>query len=179
MLAYISIPDTDLMIIFGGLLLFVFLHFYSSNTRIVNRVKLGDLTQEEVLDLCNYFIERLSQEYSVNIPTFEITNYKQDDLNVVRYSNGRTLAYFSGEENKISLQLKVLIEEGCSLSDMIECIAHEFQHYLDAMSFDTPKQWMSAYEKNVNYYEYKANRFASKKLKKLLKIFLIDSVLSL
>ena len=82
------------------------------------------------------------------------------------------------EENKISLQLKVLIEEGCSLSDMIECIAHEFQHYLDAMSFDTPKQWMSAYEKNVNYYEFKANRFASKKLKKLLKIFLIDSVLT-
>jgi len=178
MLAYISIPDTDLMIIFGGLLFLLF-DYYSSNTRIVNSVKLGDLTQEEVLDLCNYFIERLSQEYSVNIPTFEITNYKEDDLNVVRYSNGRTLAYFTGEENKISLQLKVLIEEGCSLSDMIECIAHEFQHYLDAMSFDTPKQWMSAYEKNVNYYEYKANRFASKKLKKLLKNFLTDSVLSL
>ena len=49
---------------------------------------------------------------------------------------------------------------------------HEFQHYLDRLSFDTPEQWSLTYEKNVNYYEYKANRFASKKLKKLSKMLL-------
>ena len=83
---------------------------------------------------------------------------------------------FFGENNQISLQFKVLIEEGCTFSDMIYCIAHEFQHYLDRLSFETPEQWFLAYEKNVNYYEYKANRFASKKLKRLTKNVLLDGL---
>ena len=177
MIAYISIPITDLIIIFGLLLAFLLLHFCFSETKVINMIyKLDDLTEEEAKDICNYIIEILSQEYRVINPKFVITNYKQDEIDIIKYSNGRTLAFFSGKNNLISLQLKVLIEEGCTLCDMIDCIAHEFQHYLDRLSFETSDQWLSAYKKNINYYEFKANKFASKKLKRLTKNLLRDSL---
>ncbi|MDC1465867.1 hypothetical protein N8387_09350 [Polaribacter sp.] len=177
MIAYISIPITDLIIIFGLLLAFLLLHFCFSETKVINMIyKLDDLTEEEATDICNYIIEILSQEYRVINPKFVITNYKQDEIDIIKYSNGRTLAFFSGKNNLISLQLKVLIEEGCTLCDMIDCIAHEFQHYLDRLSFETSDQWLSAYKKNINYYEFKANKFASKKLKRLTKNLLRDSL---
>mgnify|MGYP001127724637 CR=1 FL=1 len=175
--AYISIPITDLIIIFGGLLAFLLLHFCFSEIKVINMIqKLDDLTEEEATDICNYIIEILSQDYRVINPKFVITNYKQDEIDIIKYSNGRTLAFFSGKNNLISLQLKVLIEEGCTLCDMIDCIAHEFQHYLDRLSFETSDQWLSAYKKNINYYEFKANKFASKKLKRLTKNLLRDSL---
>ena len=175
--AYISIPNTDLIIIFGGLLAFLLLHFCFSEIKVINMIqKLDDLTEEEATDICNYIIEILSQDYRVINPKFVITNYKQDEIDIIKYSNGRTLAFFSGKNNLISLQLKVLIEEGCTLCDMIDCIAHEFQHYLDRLSFETSDQWLSAYKKNINYYEFKANKFASKKLKRLTKNLLRDSL---
>ena len=176
MIAFISIPVTDVIIISGGLLLFLFIHFNYSEISLVNRIKLSDLTKEEATDICNYIIEILSQDYRVIKPKFVITNYKQYDIDVIKYSNGRTLAFFSGKNNQISLQLKVLIEEGCTLCDMIDCIAHEFQHYLDRLSFETSDQWLSAYKKNINYYEFKANKFASKKLKRLTKNLLLDGL---
>ena len=176
MLAFISIPITDVIIISGGLLIFLFIHFNYSEISLVNRIKLSNLTKEETSDICNYIIEKLSVEYRVINPKFTITNYKEDEINAIKYSNSRTLAIFFGENNQISLQFKVLIEEGCTFSDMIDCIAHEFQHYLDRLSFETPEQWFLAYEKNVNYYEYKANRFASKKLKRLTKNLLLDGL---
>ena len=177
MIAYISIPITDLIIIFGLLLAFLLLHFCFSETKEINMIyKLDDLTEEEATDICNYIIEILSQEYRVINPKFVITNYKQDEIDIIKYSNGRTLAFFSGKNNLISLQLKVLIEEGCTLCDMIDCIAHEFQHYLDRLSFETSDHWLSAYKKNINYYEFKANKFASKKLKRLTKNLLRDSL---
>ncbi|MDC1104511.1 hypothetical protein OAS45_02685 [Polaribacter sp.] len=177
MIAYISIPITDLIIIFGLLLALLLLHFCFSETKVINMIyKLDDLTEEEATDICNYIIEILSQEYRVINPKFVITNYKQDEIDIIKYSNGRTLAFFSGKNNLISLQLKVLIEEGCTLCDMIDCIAHEFQHYLDRLSFETSDQWLSAYKKNINYYEFKANKFASKKLKRLTKNLLRDSL---
>ncbi len=177
MIAYISIPITDLIIIFGLLLAFLLLHFCFSETKVINMIyKLDDLTEEEATDICNYIIEILSQDYRVINPKFVITNYKQDEIDIIKYSNGRTLAFFSGKNNLISLQLKVLIEEGCTLCDMIDCIAHEFQHYLDRLSFETSDQWLSAYKKNINYYEFKANKFASKKLKRLTKNLLRDSL---
>ena len=86
------------------------------------------------------------------------------------------MAFFSGKNNQISLQFKVFIEEGYTLCDMIDCIAHEFQHYLDRLSFETSDQWLSAYKKNINYYEFKANKFASKKLKNLAKNLLLESL---
>ena len=101
-----------------------------------------------------------------------IFTYKENEINTVRYYNDRTLAFFCGVNNKISLQIETFKEEDCSFSGMVGCIAHEFQHYLDRLSFETPEQWSLAYEKNVNYYEYKANRFASKKQKKLSKMLL-------
>ena len=176
MIAFISIPITDLIIISGLLVLFLVIHFNYSDIKLVNRIKLSDLTEEEATDICNYIIEILSQDYRVINPKFVITNYKQDDVDVIKYSNGRTLAFFSGKNNQISLQLKVLIEEGCTLCDMIDCIAHEFQHYLDRLSFETSDQWLSAYKKNINYYEFKANKFASKKLKGLTKNLLLDLI---
>ncbi len=176
MIAFISIPITDLIIISGLLVLFLFIHFNYSEISLVNRIKLSDLTKEEATDICNYIIEILSQDYRVIKPKFVITNYKQYDIDVIKYSNGRTLAFFSGKNNQISLQLKVLIEEGCTLCDMIDCIAHEFQHYLDRLSFETSDQWLSAYKKNINYYEFKANKFASKKLKRLTKNLLLDGL---
>ena len=177
MIAYISIPITDLIIIFGLLLAFLLLHFCFSETKVINMIhKLDDLTEEEATDICNYIIEILSQEYRVINPKFVITNYKQDEIDIIKYSNGRTLAFFSGKNNLISLQLKVLIEEGYTLCDIIDCIAHEFQHYLDRLSFETSDQWLSAYKKNINYYEFKANKFASKKLKRLTKNLLRDSL---
>tara|TARA_B100000497_G_scaffold104879_1_gene120833 strand:- start:164 stop:703 length:540 start_codon:yes stop_codon:yes gene_type:complete len=176
MIAFISIPITDLIIISGLLVLFLVIHFNYSDIKLVNRIKLSDLTEEEATDICNYIIEILSQDYRVINPKFVITNYKQDDVDVIKYSNGRTLAFFSGKNNQISLQLKVLIEEGCTLCDMIDCIAHEFQHYLDRLSFETSDQWLSAYKKNINYYEFKANKFASKKLKRLTKNLLLDGL---
>jgi len=176
MIAFISIPITDLIIISGLLVLFLVIHFNYSDIKLVNRIKLSDLTEEEATDICNYIIEILSQDYRVINPKFVITNYKQDDIDVIKYSNGRTLAFFSGKNNQISLQLKVLIEEGCTLCDMIDCIAHEFQHYLDRLSFETSDQWLSAYKKNINYYEFKANKFASKKLKRLTKNLLLDLI---
>ena len=176
MIAFISIPITDLIIISGLLVLFLIIHFNYSDIKLVNRIKLSDLTEEEATDICNYIIEILSQDYRVINPKFVITNYKQDDIDVIKYSNGRTLAFFSGKNNQISLQLKVLIEEGCTLCDMIDCIAHEFQHYLDRLSFETSDQWLSAYKKNINYYEFKANKFASKKLKRLTKNLLLDGL---
>ena len=177
MIAYISIPITDLIIIFGLLLAFLLLHFCFSETKVINMIyKLDDLTEEEATDICNYIIEILSQEYRVINPKFVITNYKQDEIDIIKYSNGRTLAFFSGKNNLISLQLKVLIEEGCTLCDMIDCIAHEFQHYLDRLSFETSDQWLSAYKKNINYYEFKANKFASKKLKRLTKNLLLNGL---
>ncbi len=176
MIAFISIPITDLIIISGLLVLFLIIHFNYSDIKLVNRIKLSDLTKEEATDICNYIIEILSQDYRVIKPKFVITNYKQYDIDVIKYSNGRTLAFFSGKNNQISLQLKVLIEEGCTLCDMIDCIAHEFQHYLDRLSFETSDQWLSAYKKNINYYEFKANKFASKKLKRLTKNLLLDGL---
>ena len=177
MIAYISIPVTDLIIIFGGLLAFLLLHFCFSETKVINMMyKLDDLTEEEATDICNYVIEILSKEYNVVLPRFEITDYKENEINTVKYSNGRTLAIFWGEKNQISLQLKVLIEERYTLCDMIDCIAHEFQHYLDRLSFETSDQWLSAYKKNINYYEFKANKFASKKLKSLAKKLLPESL---
>lgn len=176
MIAFISIPITDLIIISGLLVLFLFIHFNYSEIRLINRIKLSDLTKEEISDICNYIIKRLSLEYCVINPKFTITNYKEDEINAIKYLNCRTLALFFGENNQISLQFKVLIEEGCTFSDMIDCIAHEFQHYLDRLSFETPEQWFLAYEKNVNYYEYKANRFASKKLKRITKNLLLDGL---
>lgn len=170
MIAYISIPNTDLIIIFGGLLAFLLLHFCFSEIKVINMIqKLDDLTEEEATDICNYIIEILSQDYRVIKPKFVITNYKEDEIDSIRYSDGRTLAFFSGLNNQISLQLKVLIEEGGTLCDMIDCIAHEFQHYLDRLSFENSDQWNSAYKKNIKYYEFKANKFASKKLKNLAK----------
>ena len=176
MIAFILIPITDLIIISGLLVLFLVIHFNYSDIKLVNRIKLSDLTKEEATDICNYIIEILSQDYRVIKPKFVITNYKQYDIDVIKYSNGRTLAFFSGKNNQISLQLKVLIEEGCTLCDMIDCIAHEFQHYLDRLSFETSDQWLSAYKKNINYYEFKANKFASKKLKRLTKNLLLDGL---
>ena len=175
-MAFISIPITDVIIISGGLLFFLFIHFNYSEIRLVNRIKLSNLTEEETSDICNYIIEKLSLEYRVINPKFTIINYKEDEINAIKYSNSRTLAIFFGENNQISLQFKVLIEEGCTFSDMIDCIAHEFQHYLDRLSFETSDQWLSTYKKNINYYEFKANKFASKKLKRLTKNLLRDSL---
>ena len=177
MIAYISIPITDLIIIFGGLLAFLLLHFCFSETKVLNMIhKLDDLTEEEATDTCNYIIEILSQDYRVIKPKFVITNYKEDEIDAIQYSNGKTLAFFSGKKNLISLQFIVLIEEGYTLCDMIDCIAHEFQHYLDRLSFETSDQWLSAYKKNINYYEFKANKFALKKLKTLSKKLLLKSL---
>lgn len=157
-----------------SILLLVLEEYFLSPIRIINKIKLDEVTQEEASEVCNYILETLSQEYGVVSPTFEITNYKQDELNVVKYSNGRTLAFFCGEDNKVSLQFEVLVEEACTFSDMIDCISHEFQHYLDAISFETPQDWFAAYKNNVSYYEYKANKFASKKSKKLVKNLMLD-----
>ena len=75
MIAYISIPITDLIIIFGGLSAFLLLHFCFSETKVINMIhKLDDLTEEEATDVCNYIIEILSQEYRVINPKFVITN---------------------------------------------------------------------------------------------------------
>ena len=102
MIAYISIPVTDLIIIFGGLLAFLFLHFCFSETKVINMMyKLDDLTEEEATDICNYVIEILSKEYNVVLPRFEITDYKENEIDTVKYSNGRTLDIFWGEKNQI------------------------------------------------------------------------------
>ncbi len=164
--------NTEFFILHILVVLGIIIDYYSSPKRVINWTKLHELTHEETEDVCLFIIEQLSQEYQVINPKFEITNYKENEINTVRYYNDRTLAFFCGVNNKISLQIETFKEEDCSFSDMVGCIAHEFQHYLDRLSFETPEQWSLAYEKNVNYYEYKANRFASKKLKKLSKILL-------
>ncbi len=164
--------NTEFFILHILVVLGIIIDYYSSPKRVINWTKLHELTHEETEDVCLFIIEQLSQEYQVINPKFEITNYKENEINTVRYYNNRTLAFFCGVNNKISLQIETFKEEDCSFSDMVGCIAHEFQHYLDCLSFETPEQWSLAYEKNVNYYEYKANRFASKKLKKLSKILL-------
>ena len=164
--------NTEFFILHILVVLGIIIDYYSSPKRVINWTKLHELTHEETEDVCLFIIEQLSQEYQVINPKFEITNYKENEINTVRYYNDRTLAFFCGVNNKISLQIETFKEEDCSFSDMVGCIAHEFQHYLDCLSFETPEQWSLAYEKNVNYYEYKANRFASKKLKKLSKILL-------
>ena len=164
--------DTEFFILHILVVLGIIIDYYSSPKRVINWTKLHELTHKETEDICLFIIEQLSQEYRVINPEFEITNYKENEIDTVRYYNDRTLAFFCGVNNKISLQIETFKEEGYSFSDMIGCIAHEFQHYLDRLSFDTPEQWSLAYEKNVSYYEYKANRFASKKLKKLSKMLL-------
>ena len=164
--------NTEFFIIHILVILGIIIDYYSSPKRVINWIKLHELTYQETEDVCLFIIEQLSQEYQVVNPKFEITNYKENEINTVRYYNNRTLAFFCGVNNKISLQIETFKEEDCSFSDMVGCIAHEFQHYLDRLSFETPEQWSLAYEKNVSYYEYKANRFATKKLKKLSKILL-------
>ena len=164
--------NTEFFILHILVVLGIIIDYYSSPKRVINWTKLHELTHKETEDICLFIIEQLSQEYRVINPEFEITNYKENEIDTVRYYNDRTLAFFCGVNNKISLQIETFKEEGYSFSDMIGCIAHEFQHYLDRLSFETPEQWSLAYEKNVNYYEYKANRFASKKLKKLSKMLL-------
>ena len=164
--------NTEFFIFHILVVLGIIINYYSSPKRLINWIKLHELTHEETEDVCLFIIEQLSQEYRVINPKFEITNYKENEINTVKYYNDGTLAFFCGVNNKISLQIETFKEEGCSFSDMVGCIAHEFQHYLDRLSFETPEQWSLAYEKNVNYYEYKANRFASKKLKKLSKMLL-------
>ena len=164
--------NTEFFILHKLVVLGIIIDYYSSPKRVINWIKLDELTHKETEDVCLLIIDQLSQEYRVINPEFEITNYEENEINTVKYYNDRTLAFFCGVNNKISLQIKTFKEECCSFSDMVGCIAHEFQHYLDRLSFETPEQWSLAYEKNVNYYEYKANRFASKKLKKLSKMLL-------
>ena len=164
--------NTEFFILHILVVLGIIIDYYSSPKRVINWTKLHELTHKETEDICLFIIEQLSQEYRVINPEFEITNYKENEIDTVRYYNDRTLAFFCGVNNKISLQIETFKKEGCSFSEMVGCIAHEFQHYLDRLSFETPEQWSLAYEKNVNYYEYKANRFASKKLKKLSKMLL-------
>lgn len=143
----------------------IIIDYYNAPKRVINWIKLNELTHQETEDVCLYIIEELSQEYRVNNPKFEITDYEENEINTLKYYNGLTLAFFCGVHNKISLQIETLKQEGYSFSNMVGCIAHEFQHYLDSLSFDTPEHWSLAYEKNINYYEYKANSFSSKKLK--------------
>tara|TARA_B110000046_G_scaffold176616_1_gene202473 strand:+ start:1537 stop:2049 length:513 start_codon:yes stop_codon:yes gene_type:complete len=162
--------NTEFFILHILVVLGIIIDYYSSPKRVINWIKLHELTHQETEDICHFIIEQLSQEYRVINPEFEITNYEESEINSVKYNNGLTLAFFCGVNNKISLQIETFKEEGCSFSSMVGCIAHEFQHYLDSLSFETPEQWSLAYEKNVNYYEYKANSFASKKLKKLSKL---------
>ena len=164
--------NTEFFILHILVVLGIIIDYYSSPKRVINWTKLHELTHKETEDICLFIIEQLSQEYRVINPKFEITNYKENEINTVKYYNDGTLAFFCGVNNKISLQIETFKKEGCSFSEMVGCIAHEFQHYLDRLSFETPEQWSLAYEKNVNYYEYKANRFASKKLKKLSKMLL-------
>lgn len=164
--------NTEFFILHILVVLGIIIDYYSSPKRVINWIKLDELTHQETEDVCLFIIEQLSQEYRVINPKFEITNYKENEINTVKYYNDGTLAFFCGVNNKISLQIETFKKEGCSFSDMVGCIAHEFQHYLDRLSFETPEQWSLAYEKNVYYYEYKANRFASKKLKKLSKMLL-------
>jgi hypothetical protein len=156
--------NTEFFILHILVVLGVIIDYNSSPKRVINWIKLNELTHQETEDVCLFIIEGLSQEYRVNNPKFEITDYKEKEINAVRYTNGSTLAFFCGEKSKISLQIETLKQESCSFSDMVDCIAHEFQHYLDRLSFETPDQWLSAYKKNINYYEFKANKFASKKL---------------
>ena len=168
--------NTEFFILHILVVLGVIIDYYSSPKRVINWIKLNELTHQETEDVCLFIIEGLSQEYCVNNPKFEITDYKEKEINAVRYTNGSTLAFFCGEKSKISLQIETLKQESCSFSDMVDCIAHEFQHYLDRLSFETSDQWLSAYKKNINYYEFKANKFASKKLKSLAKKLLPESL---
>ena len=168
--------NTEFFILHILVVLGIIIDYYSSPKRVINWIKLHELTLQETEDVCLLIIKQLSQEYRVINPKFEITNYEENEINTVKYYNDRTLAFFCGVNNKISLQIETFKEEGCSFSDMVGSIAHEFQHYLDRLSFETPEQWFLAYEKNVNYYEYKANRFASKKLKRLTKNLLLDGL---
>ena len=106
MMAFISIPITDVIIISGGLLFFLFIHFNYSEIRLVNRIKLSNLTEEETSDICNYIIEKLSLEYRVINPKFTIINYKEDEINAIKYSNSRTLAIFLEKITKYLYSLK-------------------------------------------------------------------------
>jgi len=48
---------------------------------------------------------------------------------------------------------------------MIDCIAHEFQHYLDHLSFENSDQWNSAYKKTLNTMNLKPINLLQKNLK--------------
>ena len=133
--------NTEFFILHILVVLGIIIDYYSSPKRVINCIKLHELTHQETEDIGHFIIEHLSQEYRVINPEFEITNYEESEINSIRYYNGLTLAFFCGVNNKISLQIKTFKEECCSFSDMVGCIAHEFQHYLDCLSFKTPEQW--------------------------------------
>lgn len=170
----IEISNNEPIIIGVLIIVYIIVEIYFSPIRLVNKyIKLRDLSKEEVEIFCNYFIEILSQEYDLENPRFEITNLKDEEINYVKYNNNKVLGFFSGGDHvKISIQLNVIVEENLSFTKMVNLIAHEFQHYLDYMSFNTNAQWELAYSANVKYYEFKANIFASKKVKRLVKKFL-------
>ena len=58
-----------------SILLLVLEEYFLSPLRIINKIKLDEVTQEEASEVCNYILETLSQEYGVVSPTFEITKF--------------------------------------------------------------------------------------------------------
>ena len=99
--------NTEFFIFHILVVLGIIIDYYSSPKRVINCIKLHELTHQETEDVCLFIIEELSQEYCVNNPKFEITDYKEKEINAVRYTNGSTLAFFCGEKSKISLQIEI------------------------------------------------------------------------
>ena len=81
--------NTEFFILHILVVLWIIIDYYSSPKRVINWIKLHELTLQETEDVCLLIIEQLSQEYRVINPKFEITNYEENEINTVKYYKDR------------------------------------------------------------------------------------------
>lgn len=152
---------TILYIIFGTMLVVGLIGQRLLNpVKNTGKLKLVNMGDQEMEEIGVYVMNKLSGDYNVETPKFQLGTLK--GTNTIGNPSGDVAASYVGQIDMIVLDPNIMRNHDLLVEDLFGYLAHEFQHYLDKLELGDSKKWEKEYEKNVEYYELKADNFMNK-----------------
>jgi len=163
--------DTTILYFVFGTLLVVSLIMRQLFDPIKNtsKLKLVNMDDVEMEEIGVYVMDKLSGDYNVSTPKFQLGTLK--GTNTMGNPSGDVAASYLGQIDMIVLDPNIMRNYDLLVEDLFGYLAHEFQHYLDKLELGDSKKWEKEYEKNVEYYELKADNFMNKTKFELVKSY--------
>lgn len=133
------------------------------------KLKLANMDDVEMDEIGHYVMDKLSNDYNVPTPKFKLGTLKGS--NIMGNVKGDIAGSYLGELDMIVLDPDIMRGNGLIVEDLFGVLTHEFQHYLDKLELGDYKKWEKEYEKNMEFYELKADDFMNKTKFELVKSY--------